>query len=150
LRATEESISEQRALRAELITTKVKADRAEQAGRLLDGVDYARCPQCGTDIAGRSVTPESCSLCGSVVASPAGAPNLEAEALRRELNDTIDQISDSIDSGERALAPAASSTNSAMRRLGWMAPCNRISLAMTRPSSRRSGPSIGKSPLFTS
>jgi len=38
--ATESAIAEQRALRAELITTKIKADRTEKAGQLLEGVEY--------------------------------------------------------------------------------------------------------------
>ena len=38
--ATEEAIGEQRALRAELITTKIKAQRAGRAGRVLEGVNY--------------------------------------------------------------------------------------------------------------
>jgi hypothetical protein len=42
IHATEDAITEQQALRAELITTKVKAGRTEQAGRLLEGVEYAR------------------------------------------------------------------------------------------------------------
>jgi rubrerythrin len=103
IRATEEAIAEQRALRAELITSKIKADRTEHAGRLLEGVEYARCPQCGTDVSERIPVPGSCRLCGSPEAQQSTLSSLELEAMRRELNDRIDQIADSIERRERAL-----------------------------------------------
>jgi len=99
---TEVAIGEQRALRAELITTKIKAERTGQAGQLLDGVDYERCPQCGTDISGRTPAADCCALCLSVRSSGIALP-IELEALRRELNDRIDQIADSISRRERGL-----------------------------------------------
>lgn len=104
LAASEESIAEQRALRAELITAKVKADRTEQAGRVLDGVQYARCPQCSTEIAQRTPSEGTCSLCCSRLTDQPTMTSLELEAVRRELNDRIDQIADSIERREQALA----------------------------------------------
>jgi DNA repair exonuclease SbcCD ATPase subunit len=101
--ATENAITEQRALRAELVTAKIKADRTEQAGRLLEGVNYAKCPQCGTDISERVPVPGECGLCGSVVAAQPVSASLELEAMRRELNDRIDQIADSIERRVQAL-----------------------------------------------
>jgi rubrerythrin len=81
--ATEDAIAEQRALRAELITTKIKADRTEKAGQLFEGVEYARCPQCGTDVSQRIRAPGVCALCGSTVVSLTTVPSLELEAMRR-------------------------------------------------------------------
>lgn len=101
---TENAIFEQRALKAELITSKVKADRAEQAGRILGGVDYTRCPECATDLSDREETPGVCRLCGADTRSHSPMSSLELEATRREINDRIDQISDSIQRRERALA----------------------------------------------
>jgi uncharacterized coiled-coil DUF342 family protein len=103
IRETEHSISEQRALRAELITTKIKANRTEQAGRLLEGVDYARCPECGSNISDRVQTPDNCRLCGSTLSAQESTSGLELEAVRRELNDRIDQIAESIQRREVAL-----------------------------------------------
>jgi rubrerythrin len=103
IKATEDAISEQRALRAELVTAKVKADRTEQAVRLLDGANFLKCPQCGTDISERVPAPGECGLCGSDVTSEHGSSSLELEAIRRELNDRIDQIADSIERRLRAL-----------------------------------------------
>jgi rubrerythrin len=103
IQATEDAISEQLALRAELITTKIKADRTERAGRLLDGVEYLRCPECGTDISQRASSDNSCGLCLSAKTPMTTLSSLELEALRRELNDRIDQIADSVERRERGL-----------------------------------------------
>lgn len=101
---TENAVYEQRALKAELITTKVKADRAEQAGRILGGVDYTRCPECATDLAQREEIPGVCRLCGTDTSPHSPMSSLELEATRREINDRIDQINDSIQRRERALS----------------------------------------------
>jgi hypothetical protein len=92
----EDSISEQRALRAEFITAKAKAERTAHAGLVLEGAHYQRCPDCGTNIAARIVAPDRCGLCGSE--KSAGCPEgpVEMEVLRRDLNERIDQIADAI------------------------------------------------------
>ena len=107
---SEVAIAEQRALRAEFITAKIKAERADQAGRVLEGVRYQRCPECGTEIANRRDIPDGCRLCGEVHADQAAANPLELEALRRDLNERVDQIADSMVRREREL-------NRTMRRL---------------------------------
>lgn len=89
------ALEQQRALRAELITTKTKAQRAEYAGQVLQGVNYKRCPQCGTDISARPHDDANCHLCGSAEPSD-GADPMDSEALRRDLNERIDQIGDAI------------------------------------------------------
>lgn len=94
--ASQSMFAEQEALRAELITAKVKAGRAEQAGRILDGVDYACCPQCGSDISERPLSIEHCRLCGTPSVTTENRAGFDAEVVRRELNDRIDQISDSL------------------------------------------------------
>lgn len=101
---TEQAIGEQRALRAELITAKIKAGRVDQAGALLSGVAYTRCPQCSANLSDRSLEPAACNLCCTPTHLTGRQPSLELEATRRELNDRIDQISDSIQRRERALA----------------------------------------------
>ena len=100
---SQSSLAEQEALRAELITAKMKAGRAEQAGRILEGVDYSRCPQCGSDISGRPTAEKQCRLCGTPPTATQARPGIDTEAVRRELNDRIDQISDSINRRRRAL-----------------------------------------------
>jgi rubrerythrin len=100
---SQSTLAEQEALRAELITAKVKAGRAEQAGRILDGVDYSRCPQCGSDISERPPADEECRLCGTPSIATEARPGVDTEAVRRELNDRIDQISDSMNRRRQAL-----------------------------------------------
>lgn len=97
------AIAEQEALRAELITAKVKAARVEQASRVLDGVTYSRCPQCGSDLSERPTRVDECRLCGTPWQATDTTPVVEAEAIRRELNDRIDQIADSLTRRQSAL-----------------------------------------------
>jgi hypothetical protein len=102
--ASHDTLAEQEALRAELITAKVKAGRAEQAGRVLEGVDYSCCPQCGSDISGRpSAVEHCCRLCGTPSTSTEARASANTEAVRRELNDRIDQLSDSMNRKRQAL-----------------------------------------------
>jgi hypothetical protein len=96
-------VAEQEALRAELITAKVKAWRAEQAVSILDRVDYSRCPQCASDLSGRLPAVDQCRLCGTPSTTTETRP-ADTEAVRRELNDRIDQISDSTNRRRQALA----------------------------------------------
>lgn len=99
-----DTVQEQRALRAELITAKTKAQRAEHAGQILDGVRYQRCPQCGTDVSSRHHRhPDDCHLCGTPQADIPQAP-MDAEVLRRDLNDRIDQIADALSRRQQEIA----------------------------------------------
>lgn len=91
-----EAIAEQRALRAELITAKIKAERVEQAGRILEGVQFERCPECGRDITTRHFDHDNCRLCGSPLTDSVDETPLELEALQHDLNSRIDEIADSI------------------------------------------------------
>jgi uncharacterized protein YydD (DUF2326 family) len=91
-----ELIAEQKALRAEFITAKTKAGRANQASRILEGIRYRRCPECGGDVSNRPDNDAHCRLCGSVHIVGVNETSLELEALRRDLNERIDQIADSI------------------------------------------------------
>lgn len=101
--SSQSTLAEQEALRAELITAKVKAGRVEQAVRILDGVDYMRCPECGSDISERPHAVEQCRLCGTPSSAAEARPGVDAEAVRRELNDRIDQIADAINRRLQAL-----------------------------------------------
>ncbi|MBI5846627.1 MAG: DUF3732 domain-containing protein [Nitrospirae bacterium] len=99
-----ESIGEQKALRAEFITAKTKAGRVEQAGRILEGVSYQRCPECGSDISNRPSTGDRCRLCCNAQIEVSITTPIELEAFRLDLNERIDQIADSIIRRERELS----------------------------------------------
>lgn len=101
--ATDEAIGEQRALRAELITAKIKAQRAERAGNVFEGVNYNRCPECGSNIKRRTGDADHCRLCRRPRGSVEHSASMEHEAVRRELNERIDEIADSIRRRERGL-----------------------------------------------
>ena len=63
---TEDTVREQRALRAELITAKTKANRAAHAGMVFEGVSYLRCPECGSELSDRDDgRGRLCRLCRS-------------------------------------------------------------------------------------
>lgn len=122
--ASQNMLADQQALQAEMITTKVKAGRAEQAGRVLGGVDYSNCPQCGSDISERPPAVEQCRLCGTALTVTEPRPGVYDEVVRRELNDRIDEISDSIarrrqalERSERELQRAESAKRQLDRRL---------------------------------
>lgn len=90
-------IDEQDSLRAELITSKFKSLRLEQAGSLLQGASFEQCPQCGADVLERTdSTVGSCGLCGSPPGAGVRATPSELEALRRDLDERIDELADSL------------------------------------------------------
>lgn len=97
---SKELVAKQRALRAELITAKIKAKRADRARIILEGVRYSRCPECGNDVSDRPCDDMQCRLCGGTHTVDAEITSSELsselEALRRDLNERIDQITDSI------------------------------------------------------
>ena len=101
---SKEMIAEQKALRAELITAKIKAERSDRAKIILEGVHYRRCPECGWDVSDRPHNDMQCPLCGSTHPADADVKSLELEALRRDLNERIDQIKDSIARREHELS----------------------------------------------
>jgi hypothetical protein len=96
-------IGDQTSLRSELITAKVKAGRAEAAGTVLAGVEFGRCPRCGTALEDRPPRqPPTCLLCGVPEGGARERPAAENEILRRELNTQMDDLADSIARHERA------------------------------------------------
>jgi len=98
------AIAEQSALRAELITAKLKSSRVEQAGQVLEGVEYERCPQCGNDLTSRPHVHGQCRLCLTPDEPRSAAAPVDMEVLRRDLNERIDQIGDSIARRQREVA----------------------------------------------
>jgi hypothetical protein len=100
--ATQNALAEQSSLRAELITTKVKADRISRASSLFEGVEYSRCPHCGSNLETHQHDHQHCHLCGTPLTEEISA-SIDEEIVRRELNDRIDQLADSINRRKQAL-----------------------------------------------
>ncbi len=91
-----EALDQQQSLRAEFITAKTKSARADQAIKILDGVSYQRCPECGNDISYRKNETDFCRLCHCCTHNSSITANAEQEIFRRDLNERIDQITDAI------------------------------------------------------
>lgn len=113
---TEYSISEQRALQSELITAKTKAKRTDHANSILKGAIYERCPECGVNIQVEQAEDRKCRLCKSPPAETISVTSLEFEALRRDLNDRIDEIGDSIKRRNLAFGRMKRKLNEAQKR----------------------------------
>lgn len=94
----EKRISEQEALRAELIATKFKMTRANSVSNILSGVTFQSCPCCGLKIKKQKELPEnSCYLCGQADSND-NQHNLEnAEIARLDIDARIKDIENSIE-----------------------------------------------------
>lgn len=97
-------ISTQVALRADLVSAKVKAGRSNAAQSILAGVRFGRCPQCGSPVAeDRFGSDHVCSLCGQDVLREGKDDAVEAEVLRQDLNTRIDELTSLIASHQQKL-----------------------------------------------
>jgi len=105
LRDNREALEELVATRSELITAKTKAVRIVDAGTVLDKVQFVRCPSCGNDLdEAREGEEEACRLCGRAEPADTGRSTQELEAMRRDLNQRIDELGDSIARREAVVA----------------------------------------------
>lgn len=91
----EQKITEQEALKAELISTKFKLARTESVSNILSGVRFDYCPQCGSSIKKRKTQNEECVLCGTKVQDKV-ITNDNAEIVRLDLDSRIKDIEMSI------------------------------------------------------
>ncbi len=93
----ERRLSEQEALRSELISTKFKLARTESVSNILSGVKFDSCPQCGTSVAKRKLVEEACSLCTSPISDSIKGVNVDnAEILRLDIDSRVKDIEASI------------------------------------------------------
>lgn len=98
------AIDEQRALRAEFITAKTKAVRSEQAHGVLSGVSYLRCPECGSELSDRASSQVACKLCLSPTTATGYLSSSQLEALRRDLNQRVDELDSALQRRQNELA----------------------------------------------
>jgi hypothetical protein len=90
-----EMLEEHNSLRSELITSKTKLVRVHEADRVLEGAVLQQCPECGVKVDDRPASKDSCRLCGEAI-EPDELVGDESEALRRYLNERIDEIGSAI------------------------------------------------------
>jgi hypothetical protein len=100
----ETRITDQEQLRAELVTAKFKLSRAHAASVVLTGVDFERCPSCGTPTASLGHrTPDQCVLCGTISSNQNQASD-RPEVMNRDLDARIDDLESSLKQHRRQLS----------------------------------------------
>lgn len=89
-------ISQQDALKAELMSAKIKLARATSASAVLAGVAFQSCPSCGSGIAHDLHGESACKLCGQAPSATAEEPAPQVEAIGRDLTSRIEELQDSL------------------------------------------------------
>lgn len=93
----DERISEQSALRAELLATKFKLARATTAATVLSGAKFEVCPSCGQILPDdRRNLNAHCGLCGQGLTSNAEQLSAQSETVNRDLDTRIKELEASI------------------------------------------------------
>jgi predicted nucleic acid-binding Zn-ribbon protein len=96
-RDLKERISEDDALRAELLSAKFKLARADAATAVLGGVNFERCPACGTElgqIEGRR--PGACKLCGQPPRQQPADAGRRSDVINRDLTSRIEELNEAL------------------------------------------------------
>lgn len=98
----ETRVEQQQALRSELITSKVKAGRAQRAEEALLTVEFVSCPRCNLPLHKEPASDTACVLCGQEqdAAKPAEA---NGSTFIQDLNSRIDDLGESISRHQREL-----------------------------------------------
>ncbi len=86
----EARIDEQKSLRSELISLKMKAARATSATALLEGAGFKTCPNCGTEVEPPE-NPDQCELCKSDVSKKVPS-ELQSAVVEQDLTDRIEDL----------------------------------------------------------
>ncbi len=95
LQDLENRISEQEALKSELLSAKFKLSRSTASSSLLAGVKFDVCPACGLELH-KHPNPESCYVCGQETQVNEEEPLAQADVMRKDLNSRIEDLSESI------------------------------------------------------
>ena len=99
----ESRIADQEKLRAELLSSKFKLSREQAAKLVLSGAVFEYCPLCATPITQLNRLENECALCGTPESQQRAEP-LRPEALNRDLDARIDDLSISLKQHRRVLA----------------------------------------------
>jgi hypothetical protein len=98
----ERRISEEQALRSEVISTKFKLSRLEAASTVFANVSFDMCPQCGTPANEIVHAEDTCSLCGSPPALADTSKNFSSTSSQRDLDSRLIDIEASLKEREKA------------------------------------------------
>lgn len=94
----EERISEQEALKSELLSTKFKLAKAKTASNILSGVNFEYCPLCGCDLDNESTSDaEHCKLCKSKVNENSEDTVDQAKVIQNDLTSRVEDLSESLE-----------------------------------------------------
>jgi uncharacterized Zn finger protein (UPF0148 family) len=97
------TIEELERLRAEFISARFKLGRAEAASFVLERADFQCCPRCGVPI--QDMSPRvagSCALCGTPDAQRDQVLASRAEALQKDLDSRVDDVTTALDRHRQA------------------------------------------------
>ena len=101
----EQRLLDQNALKAELTTARVKMARKESASAVLQRVEFAACPLCGTTVEqAPQDSPQRCPLCKSDPSlRPPAAEAEHTEEVKRDIEGRIEELDESLERARRAL-----------------------------------------------
>jgi hypothetical protein len=108
----EKRLTEERSLRAEILSTKFKLSRLNTASSILSGMKFDSCPQCGTQVGDRDEMPNQCTLCTSNLEVQNSHVAQREDLAQKDLDARLVDIEDSIKRKERARQKQQSSLNS--------------------------------------
>ena len=92
-----EKITEQEALRAELLSAKLKVAKTSSATTLLSGVSFATCPACGTKTNNPKYTEEDlCYLCGRHPIQSDEQTSQQNETVKQDIISRITELDTAI------------------------------------------------------
>jgi hypothetical protein len=99
----ERILSEETALRGELISAKFKLHRMSSATVILGAVEYTACPRCGTDLAELSRLSTDCHLCGAPEKAQSNHERRQTNVEQPDLDARLADIEQSISTRKKSL-----------------------------------------------
>jgi hypothetical protein len=99
----ERILSEEMALRGELISAKFKLHRMSSATVILGAVEYTACPRCGTDLAELSRLSTDCHLCGAPEKAQSNRERRQTNIDQPDLDARLADIEQSISTRKKSL-----------------------------------------------
>ena len=99
----ERILTEEIALRGELISAKFKLHRMSSATVILGAVDYTACPRCGTSLAELMRTASDCNLCGAPDQVQNNRERLHSNIEQPDLDARLADIEQAVATRKKAL-----------------------------------------------